>query len=262
VHFGDPARAVDLARWVNEDGARLVREHPGRFGLFASLPVPEMDDAVREARYALGVLGADGIILETNHHGMYLGDQRLDPIYAEVAASNAVVFVHPTSPPGVEHIPLPYPPPLLEFMFDTTRSIVDLVLSGMLDRHPDLRVIVPHAGAALPVVVNRADLLAPLLVASGPFPVPNLLAAMRRLHFDLAGAPVEEQLRALLGVTPPENIHYGSDFPFTPEQACLGLAGQLAETRVLDDTIRERMFWSNSTELFPRLGKSRPASTA
>jgi predicted TIM-barrel fold metal-dependent hydrolase len=253
VHFGDATRAVDLARRVNDEGARLVREYPYRFGLFASLPVPEMDDAVRETRYALDVLGADGIILETNCHGMYLGDQRLDPIYAEVAERKAVVFVHPISPPGVEHIPLPYPAPLLEFMFDTTRSIVDLVLSGMLNRHPGLRVIVPHAGAALPVVVNRADLLAPLLVTSGESPLPSLRTAMQRLHFDLAGAPVEEQLRALLGVTPPTNIHYGSDFPFTPEQACHGLGQQLAQTPTLDDTTRAQMFWGNSIDLFPRL---------
>lgn len=256
VHFGHAARAVDLARQVNEDGARLVREHPGRFGLFASLPVPEMDDAVRETRYALDVLGADGIILQTNCHGMYLGDERLDPVYAEVAARHAVVFVHPVSPPGVEHIPLAYPAPLLEFLFDTTRSIADLVLSGLFDRHPDLRVVVPHGGAALPVVVNRADLLAPLLVPSGDSPVPSLRAAMRRLHFDLAGAPVPEQLQALLGVTPPENLHYGSDFPFTPEAACLALGRQLAETGLLDGTTREQMFRDNATSLFPRLAET------
>jgi predicted TIM-barrel fold metal-dependent hydrolase len=224
--------------------------------------VPEVDDAVRETRYALDVLGADGIVLQTNCHGMYLGDPRLDPVYAEVAARNAVVFVHPVSPPGVEQIPLPYPAPLLEFLFDTTRSIADLVLSGLFDRHPDLHVVVPHAGGALPVVVNRADLLAPLLVPSGESPVPSLRAAMRRLHFDLAGAPVPEQLQALLGVTPPENIHYGSDFPFTPEPACLALGRQLAETAVLDDAARERMFRGNATDLFPRLVETGSASTA
>jgi 6-methylsalicylate decarboxylase len=253
VHFGHAARAVDLARRVNEDGARLVREHPDRFGLFASLPVPEMDDAVRETRYALDVLGADGIALPTNCFGMYLGDERLDPVYAEVAARGAVVFVHPAGPPGVEQIPLAYPAPLLEFLFDTTRSIADLVLSGMFDRHPDLRVVVPHAGAALSVLANRADLLAPLLVPAGDSPVPSLRTALRRLHFDLAGAPVPEQLQALLAVTPPENLHYGSDFPFTPEPACLTLGRQLAETGLLDGTVREQMFRDNATSLFPRL---------
>lgn len=251
VHFGDATSAVELARQVNEEGARLVRDHPGRFGLFASVPVPEMDDAIAEVRYALDVLGADGIVLETHQHGVYLGDRRLEPLYAEIAARHAVVFVHPTTPPGAEHIPLAYPAPLLEFMFDTTRSIADLVLSGTLDRHPDLRVVVPHAGATLPVLVNRIDLLAPLLGTTGA--VPSVRAAMRRLHFDLAGAPVAEQLQALLAVTPAEHVHYGSDFPFTPVAACLGLAEQLATTPLLDDTDRERMFRDNALDLFPRL---------
>jgi predicted TIM-barrel fold metal-dependent hydrolase len=174
----------------------------------------------------------------------------------------------PTSKPGSSacttnpEMPLAgYPAPLLEFMFDTTRSIVDLVLSGVLDRHPDLRVIVPHAGAALSVLVNRIDLLTPLAMKADGRPLPSVRAAMRQLHFDLAGAPVEEQLRALLGVTPAENIHYGSDFPFTPEQACLALATHLKTTQVLDDAARERMFWDNSVELFPRLGRNNREST-
>lgn len=249
VHFGDAAAAVELARVVNEAGARIVRAKPSRFGFFATLPLPEVDAATIETRYALDKLGADGVCLLTNHHGMYLGDERLEPIYAEVAARNLVVFVHPTSPPLPTGGP-GYAAPLLEFIFETTRSITDLVLSGVLRRHPDLRIIVPHAGAALPVVASRVDMLAWVLanLPSGT-ETANLRTALKSQHFDLAGAPVEEQLGALLSVADPSKLHYGSDFPFTPTQACGVLMQQLQTSPSLDDSDLEAILHDNSCDL-------------
>jgi len=252
VHFGDPGDAVALARRVNEEGARLVKRYPGRFGFFASLPVPEFDEAVDELRYALDVLGADGVVLESNQRGVYLGDERLEPIYAEVAARNSLVFTHPTTPFGAEHLSGRYPRPMLEFMFESTRSVADFILSGVLNRHPSLRLVVPHAGAALPVLVNRIDMLLPLLATPGGDAAPSAREAMGQLHFDLAGAPVEELLRALLSVANPAHLYYGSDFPFTPFDACAGLAEQLEKTSLLDDEQRGQMFQGNAKALLPR----------
>ena len=249
VHFGDAAAAVELARVVNEAGARIVRAKPSRFGFFAALPLPEVDAAVTETRYALDNLGADGICLLTNHRGMYLGDERLEPVYAEVAARRSVVFVHPTSPPLPIGLPR-FAAPMLEFIFETTRSITDLVLSGVMHRHPDLRIIVPHAGAALPVVAARVDMLAWVL-ANLPrgAEAASLRTALKALHFDLAGAPVEEQLGALLSVADPSKLHYGSDFPFTPSQGCEILIQQLEGSRHLDDTGLDAVFVDNSYDL-------------
>jgi predicted TIM-barrel fold metal-dependent hydrolase len=249
VHFGDPAAAVALARTVNEAGAHIVRAKPSRFGFFAALPLPEIDAAMTEARYALDRLGADGVCLFTNHDGMYLGDERLEPIYAEVAARKSVVFVHPTSAPQPTLGP-DFAAPMLEFIFETTRSITDLVLAGVLQRHPDLRVIVPHAGAALPVLAGRVDLFAPVLAnVADRSAVPSMRAALKSLHFDLAGAPVEEQLAALLAVADPARLHYGSDFPFTPWQACQYLGQQLERSRHLDDGALNAVFLDNAYDL-------------
>jgi predicted TIM-barrel fold metal-dependent hydrolase len=250
VHFGDAATAAALARAVNETGAKIARAKPGRFGFFAAVPLPEIDAAVTETRYALDHLGADGISLLTNHRGMYLGDTRLEPIFAEVAARNSVVFVHPTSPPQPTGGPA-LAAPVLEFMFETTRSITDLVLSGVLQRYPDLRIIVPHAGAALPVLASRVDMLAPFLAKTGNgADVASLRAALNTLHFDLAGVPVEEQLAALLAVADPSRLHYGSDFPFTPWQGCQYLAEQLEMSRNLDETALGAIFKDNAYDLF------------
>jgi len=249
VHFGDAAAAIELARAVNETGSRIATAKPSRFGFFAALPLPEIDAAVAETRYALDKLGADGICLFTNHDGMYLGDERLEPIYAEVAARKSVVFVHPTSAPQPTE-GLDFATPMLEFIFETTRSITDLVLAGVLVRLPELRIIVPHAGAALPVLAGRVDLYAPVLAnLADPSAVPSMRAALKSLHFDLAGAPVEEQLAALLSVADPSRLHYGSDLPFTPWQACQYLTQQLENSPHLDEDALEAIYVDNAYDL-------------
>ena len=136
THFGDDAAARRLAREVNDAGAQVVRDHPGRFGLFASLPLPDIDGALAEIGYAFDTLDADGVIMETNVHGVYLGDQRLEPVFAELARCRATVFLHPMSPPCWEQTALGRPRPMIEFIFDTARAVTDLILAGTLDRHP------------------------------------------------------------------------------------------------------------------------------
>ncbi|WP_432854313.1 amidohydrolase family protein [Amycolatopsis sp. CA-161197] len=251
VHFGDDAAAAGLARRCNEEAAELAARYPGRFGWFASVPLPDVDAAVAEAHHSLGRLGADGIVLETNAHGQYLGNPALEPLYALAAERRVPVFVHPTTPYEAGHLALGYPRPMLEFLFETTRSITDLVLSDVLRRHEDLRVIVPHAGAALPILANRIELLLPLLAEGGGTP-PSMRDALRALHFDLAGAPVREMLDALLSVADPDRIHYGSDYPFTPPDACARLAERLDTTDQLDGPLRAKIDSANAEALFSR----------
>lgn len=252
VHFGDDAAARDLARRVNEEAAAIRDAHPDRFGYFATLPLPDLDGALAEMRHALTASRADGIVLETNAHGLYLGDERMEPVYAEAAARRAPVFVHPTTPHEAAHLALGYPRPMLEFFFETTRSITQLILSGVLDRHPGLQVIVPHAGAALSILANRIELLLPLLAAPGAHSPPSVRKALQSLYFDLAGAPVPELLGALLQVANPDHIFYGSDYPFTPPHACVGLADALDRTDLLDDALRARIYTGNALRLFGR----------
>ena len=255
VHFGDDEAARKLARVVNEAGAVTVADHPGRFGLFASLPLPDIDGALSEIDYAFATLNADGVILLTNSQGVYLGDSRLEPVFAELNRRNTIMFIHPTSPfcPVCHGSELGFPRPIMEFLFDTTRAVTNLILSGMLDKFPNIQVIVPHAGATLPVMADRIADLVPAFMTEQAVSKEHFFAALRRLHYDLAGFPVPRLLNALLDIADTDRILYGSDWPFTPTRPAAQRAEQIDETALLDDVTREKIYRTNALGLFPRL---------
>jgi 6-methylsalicylate decarboxylase len=215
IHFGDDTAARALAREVNEDGAETVRAHPGRFGLFASLPLPDVDGALAELAYAYDTLGADGVVLETNTHGTYLGNPDLEPVWAELDRRGAVVFLHPTSPVCWEQSALGRPRPMVEFIFDTARTVTDLLMSGALDRYRNLTVIVPHCGGALPVLADRINGFMKMFMPAGTN-APDAVAQLQRLYYDLAGPALPRQLPALLNLVGTDRLLYGSDHCWTP----------------------------------------------
>jgi Amidohydrolase len=171
---------------AHSTGAALVAAHPDRFGLFASLPVPDVSGAQAELRHALDDLGAEGVTLESHAHGVYLGDPR----YA----------------------------PLLEFMFDTARTVSDLLLSGAFARYPRIRWVVPHGGGVLPLLADRLDLFRRGFLGDGgdPRDAGEILAG---LWFDTAGTPFPHQVPILTGLVGDGQVVYGSDSCWTPEPA-------------------------------------------
>ena len=214
VHFGDDAAGRGLAREVNEVGAGYRRDHPARFGHFASLPLPDVEGALAEAVYALDELGSDGVTVETNAHGRYLGDEAFAPLWAELSRREAVVFVHPTSPVGAAALTAGRPRPMLEFVFETARTYADLVLGGTLARFPGIRWIATHGGGALPLVAGRLEMFRSGFLRGGDGePVPEQL---RALWFDTAGTPFPHQVPLLERVVGLDHLVYGSDSCWTP----------------------------------------------
>ena len=253
VHLADEPAARDLAREVNEAGRRAVVDHPGRFGLFASLPLPDVDAAIAEIAHCCDRLDVAGFTLLTNLGGTYLGDPAFGPVFRELDRRGARLFIHPTSPPCWEHTSLGRPRPMLEFFFDTTRAVVDLVLNGTVARHPGVEFIIPHAGATLPMVADRVSVFSRLL---GVDPAVDVLRDLGRLHFDLAGFPIPRQLDALLTLTTLEHLHYGSDYPFTPELAAAMARERLAEAGDPPGSVL-RALRANTERLFPALADRR-----
>jgi 6-methylsalicylate decarboxylase len=211
--------------------------------------------AIEEAIYAIDHLHAEGVAVESNHHGLYHGDPKLDPFYAELNRRKAAMFIHPTSPSceGCGALSLGYPRPMLEFMFETTRTVTHLILSGVTARFPDIRIIIPHAGAALPVLASRVDALAPFLLRESGKQIPQLKTEMHKLYYDMAGAPLPELLEALLKIVDPDHLLYGSDWPFTPIPAVEDAASGLASTPLLNGDLRQAMMAANALRLFAGL---------
>lgn len=249
------AERAACVRDVNDEGAAAVADHPDRFALLASLPLPEVDAALAELTRAFDVLHADGVGLHTHYEDVYLGDPRLDPVLAELDLRKAVVTIHPVSPCGWEQVAFGRPPPLVEFVFDTTRAVINLALSGAFDRFPGIRWVVPHAGAALPVIADRVERLYPVVCPDGTGVV-SVAGALGRLNYDLAGVPLPRALPALLRLASIDRLVYGSDYPFTPAPHVLELARALQHTNVLDDAAKATMFRVNALRMFPRFKDS------
>jgi predicted TIM-barrel fold metal-dependent hydrolase len=250
VHVTDDARTRDLAREVNEAGRRAVVDHPGRFGFFGSLPLPDVDAAIAEIAYCCDELAANGFVLLTNVGGTYLGDPSWEPVFEELNRRRARVFVHPTSPACWEHTSLGRPRPMIEFLFDTTRAVVNLVLNGTVTRCPDLEIIVPHAGATLPMIADR---VAAFSLALGIDSAVDVFRDLGRMHFDLAGYPIPRQLDALLTLTTLEHLHYGSDYPFTPEFVATMACERIEDAGDPPGSVAEALLM-NSARLFSELG--------
>lgn len=221
VYFGNQEEATNLARHVNDAAADAVARHPDRLSWLASLPLPAVDAAVAELERALGLLGAAGVVLMSNVEGIYLGDQRLDPVYEALDRHRALVLVHPTSPPSWESVSSDRPRPMIEFMFETTRTITDMVFAGVVERFPGMRIVIPHCGAALPLLGARIERFRSALPGpDGASPTDSsTLDQLRRYWFDVAGYPLPHQLPALLRAVGEERVLYGSDSCWTPIEA-------------------------------------------
>ncbi|MEV5281848.1 amidohydrolase family protein [Streptomyces sp. NPDC052811] len=250
THFGDDRAARVLAREVNEYAADLVREHPGRFGHFASLPLPDVEGSLAELAHALDVLGSDGVAVESNCEGVYLGDARYEPLWSELNRRCAVVFVHPTSPPCHEALALGRPRPMLEFIFDSTRTVSDLVFAGVLARHANIQWVFTHGGGTLPLLADRMELFRTVFAGGSPAD-PTVPEQVARLWFDIAGTPFPNQVPALVNAFGSEKILYGSDYCWTPR------AGALAQIASVDAAQQPKGYtWRalttrNAARLFP-----------
>ena len=250
VHFGNDKNARLLARSVNEFAARMIGEHRGRFGGFASLPLPDVDGALNEIAYALDTLKLDGVVMLTNFNGVYLGDKRLDPVFDELNRRGAVVFIHPTSPICWQQSALGYPRPMIEFTFDSTRAVVNLIFSGTTARCPKLRIIVPHAGGTIPFLARRIGMFGRGLAGGTPVSAEEHL---RRLYYDLAGSPGSNALAPLLEMTERSHILYGSDYVHTPEAIVSAHLAELLSSKLLSLEDFRAIGRGNALALFPQL---------
>jgi predicted TIM-barrel fold metal-dependent hydrolase len=239
--------ARTLARECNEYGARMVADHPGRFGLFAVVPLPDTEGSLREIEYALDTLKADGINLFTSFEKKYLGDQAFAPVYEELDRRRALVYVHPTQPlccvglvPGVTVS-------TIEYATDTSRTIASLVYSGMSTRFPNIRFVFSHGGGTMPFLLGRFERLAS--EKQEPWLKDGAAPLLKRFFYEIAQANHPGALDALLRLAPISNILFGSDYPLRP--AAEAVDGITSYT--FTDAQRRAIERDNAERLVPRL---------
>jgi predicted TIM-barrel fold metal-dependent hydrolase len=207
---GEEART--LARESNEYGAQMVRDHPGRFGLLASLPLLDQDASLREIEYGFDTLKADGIALMTNYGDKWPGDPVFLPVFEELNRRMAVVFVHPTTPSCCGNLLPGVPSSWIEYDFDTMRATTSLLVNGVFARFPNIRFIFTHSGGTIPVLARRiADMFPPELADRAPGGVES---EVKKLYFDIANGANPSSLAALTKLVPISQLLFGTDFPF------------------------------------------------
>ena len=257
VHFGNAPFARDLARRCNEISARLVSDHPSRFGAFATLPLPDVKGALLELEHALDSLGLDGVVLlASQSDGRYLGDPKFDELFAELDRRRAVVFVHPTIPKSSMSIPIEVPGFATEFTFDTSRAVANLVWTGTVERFPRVRFILSHAGGTTPFLAWRWSLLdlhptiGPDLKRRAPR---GFLHYLSQFFYDTALSANPYALRSLCELVGPSQILFGSDFPFAPELVAQASIDGLARFDRFDAAALQKIERDNALALLPKL---------
>ena len=226
VWFGDVNEARKIAREMNEyAAAKLVGAYKGRFGLFAMLPLPDVDGSLREIEYAFDTLRADGVGLLTSYEDKWLGDPAFAAIFNELNRRKAVVYTHPLEATCCRNVVKGVTPQTLEYPTDTTRTIMSLIAGDTATRCPDIKFIFSHAGGTIVSIAGRFLGNAVTAESLGRPAEPNSrLYHIRRFYYDTAGSANSIQMQSLKLLVPASQIVFGTDFPFAnPAATVAGL---------------------------------------
>ena len=246
--------SAETVRKANEAAALTKKEHPGRFLFCAALPLPDVAKAIEEAKYALDTLKADGIKLATNVGGQYLGEPELDTLFAVLNERQAVVILHPHRPEPVNRQVMQQTPlAMQEYLSETTRAVANMISRNVLARYPNIKVVVPHCGAYLPLAIPRMKSLTPVMQANNMVGEIDYEANLRALYYDLAGAHSPEVIRMLLTITTPDHLLYGSDYPYVAPQVLMQSLARMKQYLTNESDLapyKDMILFQNAKQLF------------
>jgi predicted TIM-barrel fold metal-dependent hydrolase len=251
VQFGDPVKAVALARRCNDYASELAVRWPKRFGAFATVPMWDMRVATAEIEHALGELKHQGVCLFASYGEKFLGDKQFDPVMEALNARAAIVFVHPALHPSSRKLELPWPGFMMEYVFDTTRAAVNLAFSGAVERFPRIRFVLAHAGGLMPYFAWRLSISPMIDKRLEQLSAAHIYARLGRFWYDNALSPTAETLACVERLAPAGQIVFGSDWPFANARV-IGEAVKTYEAVAMPQAQREAIDRGNGLSLFPQ----------
>jgi predicted TIM-barrel fold metal-dependent hydrolase len=245
---GGPEAAARMVRICNDYGAEMVRDFPGRFGLFTPLSMLDIDTTLKEIEYALDTTKADGIGLQTNYGDKWLGHPVFKPVLEELNRRKAVIYVHPLVAACCGNLSVGTFPAVIEVPHDTTRTITSLLLSGTFARLRDITWLFSHAGGTIPLMAGRIDAFYGKNPKAAEFAPAGIFGEFARLYYDTANATFAPTMAALMKLVPVSQITYGTDYPYFPldQHVTLAQAG-------LSATDLAAIGSGNAMRLLPRL---------
>ena len=225
IYNGDDKEKIsrEVAREINLEFASICRHYPDKFGFVATIPMPSVEGSIAEIKFAMENLGALGVKVASNSDGVYLGDEGLEPIFKELNSRKALVIMHPSPAQKLprEGVVTGNVMALYEYPADTTRAVLNLLAKGTLEKFPEIKFVVPHCGAFLPYMKQRAGAMFQMLASMNLMPPADISSGLKSLYFDLAGDPMPEEMDLLLKITDENHLIYGSDYPYVPAQVWL-----------------------------------------
>ena len=243
-----PDKANELARACNDFAAEMMRENPGRFGLFATLSMLDIDKTLKEIEYAFDTLKADGVGLQSNYGDKWLGNAAYKPVFEELNRRKAVVYVHPLVASCCAQLSVGTFPAVIEVPHDTTRTVTSLLLAGGFARWRDIPWLFSHAGGTIPMMAGRIESFYGARPNLREFAPDGILGELRRLNYDTANATSAPAIAALLKLVPASRVTYGSDYPYFQLDQIKNL-----EQLGLDAADLRAIGSENAIKLIPRL---------
>ena len=248
----DPQAATRMVRICGDYAAKLMSDHPGRFGLFAPLNMLDVDLCLKEAEYALDQLHADGIGVQSSYNGRYPGDAFYAPLWEEMNRRKAVVYFHGPVPgccgglkvgPGVN-------PAVEEVTFDMTRAAVSLLANGCLARYRDIKWCFSYGGGTVPMLASRINAFFKNAKNLHEIAPDGVFAALARLHYDTVNVTDAPSWAALTKLVKPTQIVYGTDFPYFHNDQLDNI-----DKRGLSAHDKALILSGNAKRLMPRLAR-------
>jgi predicted TIM-barrel fold metal-dependent hydrolase len=249
ILYDNTEKGRAAVRLGNDYGAKVMADHPKRFGLFTGVPLPDIDGVMKEIEYGLDTLKADGIGIYTNDNGnRWPGDPYFDPMWQELNRRKTIVYMHPLAPRCCRDLNDSVPTAMNEFDFDITRACTSIMANGVLHKYPNLKIIIPHSGGTMPMIAGRIKDRYPNDPKHAEF-IPNgVIAELQKFYIDIAHASFPYPMAAMLKFALPDHIMFGTDFSPEPMESTVNELPHLG----LSVQVTKAIERENAEKLFPR----------